>query len=131
MKKRTTIILLIVGLLVGILIGTILVGCSKTIKQLLITTEMNGQNKEATGFRVIEITNLEFYPAEVTIKKGTAIEWINMDSVSHQIEYLDGKIISNKLEKGDYFDYTFNKPGTYEYYCKIHPSIKGKITVTE
>lgn len=60
---------------------------------------------------------------------GTIVVWYNNDSVAHTITARDNSFDSGNLSPGDTFQYTFEQPGELEYYCKIHPSMVGKITV--
>jgi plastocyanin len=55
-----------------------------------------------------------------------------MDSAPHTVTVSSGpeKFGSPNLQKGDSFSYKFTKPGTYDYYCAVHPDMKGSVTVT-
>jgi plastocyanin len=78
------------------------------------------------------IKNFEFSPATLTIKTGTTVTWMNQDGAPHQIASDPGSVvafISESLENGASYQFTFNQPGTYSYYCTIHPSMKGTIIV--
>ncbi len=76
----------------------------------------------------IEISGFAFSPAEVTVAKGTTVTWTNKDSVGHTIT--SSSFDSGTISSGGKFSFTFAQAGTYDYYCAIHPSMKGKITVT-
>ncbi len=80
--------------------------------------------------RTIEIKDFSFQPDSITVPVGTTIRWINGDQVSHTVTSNDGKFDSSAIEKDGQFNFTFSEPGTYSYYCKIHPSMKGVVTVT-
>ena len=75
----------------------------------------------------VNIASFSFSPATITINKGDTIVWKNNDSVSHQIagNGFGSSIITN----GQSYSFKFDNAGTYDYYCSIHPSMKGKITV--
>jgi hypothetical protein len=60
---------------------------------------------------------------------GTIVLWYNIDSVDHTVTARDNSFDSGNLSPGDTFRYTFGQSGALEYYCKIHPSMVGKITV--
>ena len=78
----------------------------------------------------IEINGFAFNPAALTIQKGASVVWANMDSAPHTIVSDSGdEISSDSLSKGKTYTHTFSTPGTYEYHCSIHPSMKGKIIV--
>ena len=78
----------------------------------------------------IKIDNFSFGPATVTIPAGTTITWTNNDDVPHVVSSDDNKMFKSKaLDTDDRFSFTFTKPGTYNYYCAIHPKMVAKIVV--
>ncbi len=80
----------------------------------------------------INVKNFEFSPVTITISKRQTITWTNMDSVSHTITSTTGDFDSGHISQGQTFSYTFNKAGTFEYSCTIHPNIPhGRVIVTE
>ncbi len=76
----------------------------------------------------VTIKNFVFEPAELTVAAGTAVIWKNNDNVAHLL-VSTGLFESKALNSGDEFTFTFNTPGEYDYYCNIHPSMKGKVIV--
>ncbi|MFC1932610.1 plastocyanin/azurin family copper-binding protein [Chloroflexota bacterium] len=60
---------------------------------------------------------------------GTTILWYNIDSVDHTVTARDNSFDSGSISPNETFKYTFQEPGEFEYYCKIHPSMVGKITI--
>jgi plastocyanin len=86
-------------------------------------------DKPASGTEV-KIDNFSFGPAIVTIPVGTTITWTNNDDVPHVVSSDDNKMFKSKaLDTDDRFSFTFTKPGTYNYYCAIHPKMVAKIVV--
>ncbi len=78
----------------------------------------------------VKIDNFSFGPATVTIPAGTTITWTNNDDVPHVVSSDDNKMFKSKaLDTDDRFSFTFTKPGTYNYYCAIHPKMVAKIVV--
>jgi len=82
----------------------------------------------------VTILNYGFYPSTLTIPKGTTVTWVNMDLVQHTVtsgseQAPTGLFDSHELNHMQSFSYTFNAPGTYTYYCDIHPSMTGTIVV--
>ena len=75
------------------------------------------------------IENFNFTPATVTVAAGTTITWTNNDDVEHTVTASDNSFSSKALETGDTFSYTFAQPGTYSYFCAIHPFMTGRVTV--
>ena len=82
----------------------------------------------------VTINNHQFSPANLNVKKGTAITWTNQDSVAHAIATSDGGAgggpRSPELQPKATYTYTFTNAGTYHYYCVLHPDMTGTITVT-
>jgi plastocyanin len=77
----------------------------------------------------VTIDGLAFNPAVYNVPVGTTIVWYNNDSVTHTVTARDNLFDSGNLSPGDTFRYTFEQSGALEYYCKIHPSMVGKITI--
>lgn len=90
----------------------------------------SSQSPQATD--KVTISNYNFSPGAITVKKGTAVTWTNQDSVAHNVQETDGKSgpMSGDLDNGKSYTFTFNTPGTYNYHCSIHPEMVGKVVVT-
>lgn len=80
---------------------------------------------------IVAIENFSFQPSRLTIAPGTTVTWINRDDVPHTATAQgDSPLFDSKaLDTDDKFSFTFNTPGTYPYYCKVHPHMTGVITV--
>ncbi len=77
----------------------------------------------------IKIDNFSFSPATVTVPVGTTVRWTNRDDIPHTV-VSEGEIFKSKpLDTDDQFTYTFTKPGTYAYFCSIHPRMTANIIV--
>ncbi|MFL5617559.1 MAG: metallophosphoesterase [Gemmatimonadaceae bacterium] len=78
----------------------------------------------------IGIDNFAFAPATLTVKRGTKVVWINDDDVPHLIVNVEGKFPSSKvLDTNQRFSATLTAPGTYRYFCSLHPQMQGKLVV--
>jgi len=77
----------------------------------------------------VGISNFSFNPKKLTVKIGTTVTWTNDDPAPHTIAFAD--FTSQTLNTGDTYSYTFTQAGTYDYYCSIHPSMKGQIIVAQ
>jgi len=77
----------------------------------------------------ITIDNFSFTPKEITVAAGTTITWVNHDDVPHTVVSPDKKFRSKALDTDDQFSFTFTQPGTYAYFCSVHPMMTGKIIV--
>ncbi|MBW3591173.1 MAG: cupredoxin domain-containing protein [Actinobacteria bacterium] len=71
------------------------------------------------------------------VSAGDTVIWVNEEeSTPHTVtagseDDPSGKFDSGNLDSGDTFEFTFEEPGTYEYYCDIHPgSMSGTVTVS-
>ena len=78
----------------------------------------------------VEIHDFAFSPKEITVPVGASIVWTNRDDEPHTIVSAAGAFKpSQALDTGDSFSAVLDKPGTYAYFCSIHPMMVGKITV--
>ena len=78
-----------------------------------------------------EIKTFQFMPKEITVKAGTVIKWTNNDAIDHSATAKDGSFDTEFFNKGESREITAGKPGTYEIFCKRHPSMKATLVVTE
>ena len=83
----------------------------------------------ATGTSV-DIKGFAFNPAQVTAKVGDTITWTNDDTTAHTVTWDDNSVDSGNLAQGATFQHKFDAAGTFAYHCKIHPNMKGTITVS-
>lgn len=77
----------------------------------------------------VKIDNFSFSPSTVAVPVGSTVRWTNHDDVPHNVVNDDKSIKSKTLDTDENFSYTFTKPGTYSYFCSIHPRMTGKIVV--
>jgi amicyanin len=77
----------------------------------------------------VRIDNFSFTPKTLTVQSGTTVTWINQDDVPHTVTSTDKKFKSGVLDTDKRFSYTFSAPGTYSYYCSVHPHMTGKVVV--
>jgi plastocyanin len=77
----------------------------------------------------IVIENFSFKPATLTVKAGTKVTWVNRDDVPHTATDTDKRFNSGALDTDDHFSFTFEKPGTYDYFCALHPKMTGRVVV--
>ena|ERR1035438_9349154 len=77
----------------------------------------------------VKIDNFSFSPATVTIPAGTTIRWTNRDDIPHSVTSDDKVFKSKTLDTDEQFTYTFTKPGTYNYFCSLHPKMTAKVVV--
>lgn len=79
----------------------------------------------------VKIQMYAFSPAQLTITQGTTVTWTNYDTAPHTVTVSSGPVTfsSPELEKGQSFTYTFTTPGTYSYYCAVHPDMTATVVV--
>lgn len=83
------------------------------------------------GPNQVVIASFAFGPARLTVPRGTTVTWINQDSDAHTVTATGEKPLfkSPPLDTGDRYAFTFEKAGSYRYFCSIHPSMTGTIVV--
>jgi plastocyanin len=77
----------------------------------------------------VKIDNFSFAPATLTVKAGTQITWTNGDDIPHTVVSDDKSFKSKVLDTDEKFTFTASQPGTYSYFCSIHPKMTGKLVV--
>src|SRR5215218_4425055 len=78
----------------------------------------------------VEIKNFSFNPPEITVPAGGSVTWTNGDTVPHTATGLDREALqSGAIAPGESFTQTFDKAGTFEYFCEFHPNMKGSVVV--
>ena len=83
------------------------------------------------GGQSVAIKNFTFNPATVDVKVGDKVSWANGDDQTHTVTFDDASVSSSgNVNTGGTFDTTFAAAGTFTYHCKIHPSMKGSVTVS-
>ena len=86
--------------------------------------------KTAGAPQQVKIDNFTFAPVELTVPPGTTVQWVNRDDIPHTVVSDDKATFKSKaLDTDDNYSYTFLKPGTYSYFCSIHPKMTGKVVV--
>lgn len=86
--------------------------------------------KTSASSKSISISGMLYKPALIEIKAGESITWTNQDSAPHTVTAQDGiSFASTTLSRGAQFTHTFDKPGTYPYYCTYHPNMIGTAIV--
>ncbi len=78
----------------------------------------------------VSVVDVAFAPADIEVPVGTTVDWTNQDAFAHTVTARDGAFDSGTLDGGGNFSRTFQEPGTFDYFCAIHPSMTGTVTVT-
>ena len=108
-------------------------------------TAMTGNATGASGGNSVTISpgssvpsNGKFFvPETLTVSKGTTVTWTNGDSTLHTVTSgspeagnSGSEFDSSYLAAGKTFQHPFNTAGTFDYYCTLHPFMKGKVVVS-
>jgi plastocyanin len=75
------------------------------------------------------IKDKAYNPATITVTTETAIKRINKDAIVYTVASDAGLFDSGSMFNGVTFSHTFNTPGTFQYYCTVHPTMTGKVIV--
>ncbi len=76
-----------------------------------------------------DIQGMSFSPASLTISVGDTVTFTNRDGAPHTATAVDGSFTTATLRKGKSETITFDTAGSFDFFCKIHPGMKGNITV--
>ena len=77
----------------------------------------------------IEIKAHGYGVPEVIVQAGTTVTWINHDDDPHTVTSTENVFRSPGIDTDETYSYTFTRPGTYQYFCTLHPLMTGKVVV--
>lgn len=84
---------------------------------------------EATAPDRVEISDFAFSPSPIQVESGTEVTWRNDDPTAHTVTARDGSFDSGTMDPGSGFATAFERAGTFEYFCQIHPTMHGTVRV--
>jgi plastocyanin len=93
------------------------------------SSRVRAGDQPSTANVAIKIDNFVFGPQAITVPVGTTVTWTNSDDIPHTAVSTDGVFKSKVMDTDEKFSYTFDKPGTYSYYCSVHPKMTGQVVV--
>jgi plastocyanin len=97
---------------------------------LALNGEMKGPDGPRNKQNRIEIKDFAFNPQTITIKAGEKVTWINRDEEPHTVVSVEKQFKkSTALDTDQEFTITAGAPGTYTYFCSVHPKMTGTIVV--
>ena len=96
-----------------------------------VGSDKPGEPQSAEVMKQIVIDNFTFDPPTLTIPVGTKVTWVNHDDVPHTATSTakPKRFESGTLDTDEKFSHVFTAPGTYEYFCAVHPKMTGRIIV--
>jgi len=98
-------------------------GAAFVLASVLAAGPVNAANIE------VKIDNFTFAPQQVTVKAGDTVTWTNRDDIPHTVTSKTMAFRSKALDTNDKFSFTFSTPGTYAYFCSLHPHMTGTVVV--
>ena len=105
-----------------VMIAVLLLAGSSSVKA-------SDNGNPAASSAEVKIDNFSFGPQTVTVPVGATVTWTNRDDIPHTAASTDGVFKSRVMDTDEKFSFTFTKPGTYPYYCTIHPKMTGTVVV--
>ncbi|MEM7641865.1 MAG: cupredoxin family copper-binding protein [Pseudomonadota bacterium] len=103
-----------------------------TRRKFLMITLIGGAFGALTGraqaaTHVVQIKGFTFQPARLEIAAGDSVTFVNADGSAHTAT---GRgFDTGRLARGQQASLTFDRPGSYDYICEVHPAMRGRITV--
>jgi 3',5'-cyclic-AMP phosphodiesterase len=85
--------------------------------------------RTVSGRQDVAVDNFSFAPTVASVPVGGTVRWTNRDDVPHVIMSSDKKFKSPVLDTDQQFSHAFDAPGTYDYFCSLHPKMTGRISV--
>jgi plastocyanin len=93
------------------------------------TTENDGTGTGTDHVAIVGVKHARsFSPNPIDVRVGDTVTWTNDHRESHTVTSSSG-FDSGIIEPGQSFNHTFEKTGTFQYYCELHPSMVGKVNV--
>jgi plastocyanin len=115
------------GAVASVLMSGWLGGCSGRETEPPVQTA----TAPAAAEQRITIDNFAFDPQVLTVAPGTKVTWVNRDDVPHTATSSDSppKFKSKAIDTDERFSQVFTQPGTYRYFCAVHPKMTATIVV--
>lgn len=76
----------------------------------------------------VVIDGMQFKPAELAVKRGDRVAWVNRDVVPHTVK-ADGAFESPAIAPGASWAAAVKRPGRHAYACTLHPTMKATLVV--
>ena len=93
------------------------------------TTDAARASSAAADSHQVAIDNFSFTPSMLTVPVGTTVTWINHDDVPHTVVDTQKRFSSPALDTDEKFSHQFGSPGTYHYFCSVHPHMTATLIV--
>ncbi len=94
--------------------------------------EMKDADNTSSKQNTVEIKDFAFNPQTLTVKSGEKITWTNRDEEPHTVVSVEKQFKkSSALDTDETFTITAGAPGTYTYFCSVHPKMTGTIVIVK
>jgi plastocyanin len=94
-----------------------------------VTTTQLPQTTNSVSDNTVRINNFAFDPANITVRAGSIVRWVNGDTVPHRIQFDDKHFSTILLGAGQSASQKFVEPGIYPYISLTHPEMHGTVIV--
>lgn len=78
--------------------------------------------------RAVTIRELQYRPSDLVVAVGDTVVWRNQDIVAHTVT-IEGREDADEVAAGREWRFTASATGTFEYYCRYHPTMTGRLLV--
>ena len=92
-------------------------------------TDLPLESDSPVGSGAVTIDNFSFSPGTTSVPVGATVTWTNRDDIPHTVVSTAQTFKSRVLDTDERFSFRFDGPGTYKYFCSIHPKMTGQIEV--
>src|SRR6476620_1276602 len=93
------------------------------------TAEMGAATSARAAEISVAIDNFTFSPQQITVKAGDTVIWTNRDDIPHTATSTTKSFGSEVLDTNGSFSFTFTTPGSFSYFCALHPHMTGSVVV--
>ncbi|MEV7099387.1 cupredoxin family copper-binding protein [Amycolatopsis sp. NPDC051045] len=98
---------------------------------LLVFLNLPFAGPAAAATQQVMMQGYAYSPAALTVRVGDTVTWMQHDEAPHDVVTTSAPVAfrSPRLSAGQSWSYTFRQPGTYQYYCSVHPVMRASVTV--
>ena len=129
----------------GLIITAIVIVSVLSIQNELVESSIKLQDNDVENLATVimptkssrpgcDETNTCYIPSKISIRQGESVTWLNEDAAFHSVtsgtyENPNGMFDSGYLDPNESFSIKFEESGTFDYFCTLHPWMKGKVVV--
>ncbi len=106
-------------------------GAESTSSEEDSTESESAPSGRAAKSEKVQIAEFTYEPDPVVVQVGGKVIWQNEDAAPHTATADDGSFDTGTIENGKLGSATFKEPGTFTYFCEIHPTMHGTVEVVE